>query len=78
MSAGEPTTRVEAATTVSEGVKAPRAILEPLPVHPVASTPAANDDDDREITIWGLIAGIIGGTVVGGAAGAVLGRRSSG
>lgn len=45
---------------------------------PVVTTPpAAKDDDSGDIPIWGLIAGIIGGVVVGGGAGAVLGRRSA-
>jgi methionine-rich copper-binding protein CopC len=43
---------------------------------PVATNPATEDDGGGEIPIWGLIAGIIGGVVVGGAAGTVLGRRS--
>jgi len=43
---------------------------------PVANNPSDKDDDSGEIPFWGLIAGIIGGVLVGGAAGAVLGRRS--
>lgn len=45
-------------------------------ITPVPSTPATDDDDSGDIPLWGVIAGILGGVVVGGAAGTVIGRQS--
>jgi methionine-rich copper-binding protein CopC len=38
--------------------------------------PAAKDDDGGDIPVWALIAGVIGGLVVGGGGGLLVGRRN--
>jgi hypothetical protein len=43
---------------------------------PTASpAPSDEDDDGGDIPVWGLIAGIVGGLVVGGGGGLLYGRR---
>jgi methionine-rich copper-binding protein CopC len=42
-----------------------------------AVTPAPSSSSSSDIPIWGLIAGIIGGVIVGGGGGLLFGRRAS-
>ena len=48
----------------------------PVPSIP-AVTPAPSSSSSSDIPIWGLIAGIVGGVVVGGGGGLVFGRRAA-
>lgn len=58
------------ATTPAAG-GSPTATLAPTAI----PAPSGEDDDGRDIPVWALIAGVVGGLVLGGGSGLLLGRR---